>query len=78
MFNPFKYQYMAKLLKFDGENAILHLKSGALDQKISVPISLLPKELQEGQDFTLTFQPTEAAENAEEKTLKRLLAELIR
>ncbi len=69
---------MAKLLKFDGEQALLRLKAGAMDQEISVPRTLLPKELKEGQDFTLTFQPTEAAENSEEKTLKRLLEELIR
>lgn len=78
MFNPFKYQYRAKLLRFEGEEAVLKLQSGAMDQEVHLPKMLLPKEITEGDSFNFSFQPKEAAEANEEKTLKRLLEELIR
>jgi len=73
MFNPFKYRYHANFLQEEGPDAIVRLN----EEQIRIPRSLLPKEILPGQNFSLTFQPEESAEQDESKTLKKLLQELI-
>jgi hypothetical protein len=77
MFNPFKYRYNANFLQEEGIDAIVKLNKGSVDREIRIPRALIPKEIQPGQNFTLTFQPQDAAKTDETKALKDLLQELI-
>lgn len=77
MFNPNEYQYTATLKSEDGELAILSLQNGAKQVDVSVPKTLLPKEIKIGETFTLKFLPTEAAKKGEYETLRKLLEDLI-
>ena len=77
MFNPIKYQYMVTLIREEGNEAIIKLNAGALEQEIRIPRSLLPKEVKAGERFTLSFQPEEAAQKGQYESMKSLLNDLI-
>jgi hypothetical protein len=78
MFNPYKYKYQANFEEEDGQNAILKVFTGAYEEIVRIPRSLLPTELKLGETFTLTLQPQEAATSDEADSLKELLNELIK
>lgn len=78
MFSPFKYQYNARYLQDQAESALVELQQGSVRTQVSLPKSLLPKELTPGQEFKLNFQSKESAQENEVETMKRLLEELIR
>lgn len=77
MFNPFKYQYTATLLRQEGDMVVARIQSGTTDVEMKIPAAHIPKEVQMGQQFMLTLQPLESAQDKEFHTLKRLLEELI-
>ena len=77
MFHPFKYRYSAKILREEGEYAVLQISSQKEDKLIHFPISMLPQGLAVNDQFTLTLQPEESAKREESETLKQLLQELI-
>lgn len=77
MFNPFKYRYDAIFLQEEGEDAVLQLNQGAEEKLARIPKRLIPKEIQTGQNFTLTFQPKDSAKKDESEALKKLLQDLI-
>jgi len=76
MFNPFKYQYLATYVRKTNGQAIARVQSGTIDVEIKIPQSYLPQEVQAGQSFILTLQPTETAKKGEYETLKKLLEDL--
>jgi hypothetical protein len=79
MFHPFEYQYQTRYLRDEeGDMALLELQSGAKSVQTRLPKSLLPKEVQPGDSFSLCMQPKECLRNKEERTMKELLGELLR
>lgn len=79
MFSPFKYQYDASLINEEADDAFIHIKqTGGNEYTIKLPKSLLPKELENGQAFQLSFQAKETAQANETETLKLLLNSLIK
>ncbi len=78
MINPFKNEYDAKLLNIEGDEAVVEIIGGALQEKLRIPVSLLPKELdREKPLFSLRFQSKETAQKGTYESMRMLLEDLI-
>ena len=77
MFHPYKYKYLATYLKDEGTTALIKIMVGTISEELHIPKTLLPKEVQIGQNFSICLQPEETISQNEEATLKKLLTELI-
>lgn len=73
MFNPIKYQYLARLTP-EGE---VNLKLGAKEFSIKLPLEILPPEVEVGQNFVLKILPQDSAKESDQETMRKLLQELI-
>jgi hypothetical protein len=78
MFHPFKYKYLATYLKDEGHSALIKVSAGTCSEELLIPKTILPKEVQIGQNFSVCLQPEDTINESEEATMKKLLTELIR
>lgn len=77
MINPFKHEYDATFLKKDGEEAVVEIKSGAVNERLRIPVGLIPDEIKPGESFSLRFQSKETAQTGTYESMRKLLEELI-
>ncbi len=77
MFNAFKYQFEATFLREENGMGVVRLQSGAVDETLTLPKALIPKEVEPGQSFHLSMQPREVAEQGQYESMRRLLENLI-
>lgn len=77
MFNPNKYQFLAKFLRAEEDLAVLEIKQGAKQAIINLPLEFLPPGIEENQEFVFKIMATETAREGEYESMRRLLEELI-